>query len=151
MPGLRGCRLKLLQREDARVLLLSPKEVMPWLEVLEQRFRQSPEGLASLSLTRPPDEAVGKVFVDLVYGVAEEMAASVFTPARRDQLKAQLQQLRRHFSDGADPEALAGVHGAFMAAQTTTPGDSHFLVSVCWMSLRATMEAMAPTSMDDGK
>ncbi|MDO9543144.1 MAG: SEC-C metal-binding domain-containing protein [Kiritimatiellia bacterium] len=137
--------LKLLQRDDAQGLLLSPSEVYPWLEILENRFRATPEGIASLSQSRPPDESIAKAFVNLVYDVAFEMAAAVFTPARLEQLKAQLHELRRALTAADDHDALTGMHGALMAAQATTaPEDSHFLVTVCCMSLRSAMEAMGP-------
>lgn len=75
---------------------------------------------------------------------ADEMAASIFTPARLEQLRSQLDELRRGFSAEDDQEALAGVHGALMSSQATdAPEDNRFLVAVCWMSLRASMETMA--------
>ena len=141
--------LKLLQREDTQGLLLSPEEVEPWLEVLEQRFRAAPEVFASISHARSPDEKVAKTFANLLYDVAAEMASAIFTPARLDRMKSQLHEMRRRFSGEDDHEALAGVNGAFMAAQNTAPGDSRFLVSVCWISLRETMNIMAQTSMGD--
>jgi len=137
--------LGLLKSEDGLDLLLSPLEVRPWLDVLKQRLRAAPEGFASLSNTRPPDEKVAQAFVDLLYDVATEMAGAIFTPARLAEMKARLQELRGRFSNGDDPEALAGIHGAFMAMQTANPGDSHFLVTLCWMSLREAMEALGPT------
>jgi hypothetical protein len=140
---------KLLQRDDARGLLLSPQEVRPWLDVLEHRLMNAPEGFATLSQTQPPDKAIAKAFVNLAYDVASEMAKAVFTPVRLDRLKSKLHELRRNFSREDDGEALAGVHGALMAMQeTANPEDSHFLVSLCWTSLRTAMGAMAPFSMD---
>lgn len=137
--------LELLKREDGQELLLSPQEVRPWLDVLEQRLMAAPEGFASLSSTRPPDEKVAKAFMNLLYDVAIEMAGAIFTPTRLAELKSQLHELRGRFLDGDDPEGLAGIHGAFMAMQTANPGDNHFLVTLCWMSLREAMESLDPT------
>ncbi len=136
--------LELLRGEEAEGLLLDPEEVEPWLRVLESRIQAAPQRFASLTPARPPDKATAQAFAALVYDLAAEMAKVVFTPSRLDRLRSQLHDLRRRFSAEDDPKVLDGVHGAIAAVQpTATPEDSRFLVSVCWMSLRAVIEDMA--------
>ena len=133
----------LLEREDAEVLLLTPDEVEPWLAVLEGRIREAPEGLAALTATQPPSAAAIQTFAQALYDVATEMAVALFTPARLDRLAAQVHAYRRGLSAEDGQGDLSGVHGALAATQSRgDPADSHFLVALCWTSLRTAMGSM---------
>jgi len=141
---------KLLQRDDARCLLLASTDVQPWLNVLDRRARETPEISAALSEGVPHDEAIASAFAKLVHEVASNTAKSVFTPERLDRLRAQLHEMRRGLSAEKNKEQLAGVHGALIAAQdTTAPEDQHFLVAICWASLLDALKALETHSTND--
>lgn len=134
----------LLERDDAQRLCLSPDEVEPWLKVFERRVEAAPEGLAALTATQPPDATAIEMLARTLYDVATEMAVAVFTPARLDRLAAQIHEFRRGLSAKTEKELVVGIHGALAATHPGgDPADSHFLVSLCWTSLRAAMQAMA--------
>ena len=138
---------ELLRREDAGFLLLTSEELEPWLAVLNHRLASAPEGFASLPRGRKPDEAIDRAFMTIFYDLASEMAETIFIPARFDQLKAQLRQLRSRFVAEDDHDGIAGIHGALMGLQAETPHqDRHFLTSLCVESLRAEMDAMFAAS-----
>jgi hypothetical protein len=142
--------LDLLKREEARALYLSMAEVLPWLRVLDERIREAPEGFVSLMESQSTDESTEKAFANLLNSVTSEMAGAVFTPARLAQLKSQLHQWRIRLSIERDRETLIGVHGALIAIQTQShPQENHFLMSLCRMSLRATLESMMKSSGEE--
>ena len=134
--------LALLKREDALDLLLSLEEAEPWFEALEQRLSESPEILAALKQEQGSHESAAKVFLDRLYSVSSDMAAAVFTEARLDRLASLLHEYRGRLSE-EDQDGIAGVHGALVALQSKqAPGENHFLVALCWESVRRILEAV---------
>jgi hypothetical protein len=130
----------LLEREDAHVLLLSPDEVGPWLAVLDRRILEAPEGYAAFPTNRPPDKKTTEALAKLVYDAAAEMATAIFTPTRLDRLRSRIHEYRRGFSPENDRRVMAGIHGALAATQSGgDPANSHFLVTLCWVSIRTAM------------
>lgn len=135
--------LSLLQREDARDLLLSYEEVVPWCLLMEQRMSQSPEIFPSVREGRKLNKSAEKAFGDLAFSVCAEMAAAVFTAPRLNRLAAQIHEYRRSLSE-EDREAIAGVHGALLALQSERkPAENPFLFGLCFMSVRAATEKTA--------
>lgn len=140
--------IRLLKRREARVLLLTPAEVEPWLKVLEQRFSELPRELTSrLESQSQPSRKDRNTLADVVYSVAAEMAHAVCTPTRLDLLESQLHELRRGLASEGDENALFGIHGALIAVRSETAAEENpFLVSLCWMSLRTRMYAQDESS-----
>jgi hypothetical protein len=134
----------LLRREEGRVLHLAQEELDPWLHEFERRTAEMPGGIPShLGSVRAKKKAA-KALAEIMYDVASEMAETIFTPARIAQLKAQLHELRRKFTEAGDAEGMDGVHGALTGlAGTDAPADRRFLVGICWESLLATIHDVA--------
>lgn len=137
--------LKLLQREDAEELFLSPDETEPWLKRLAHRFKKVMKKFPVPSSAQPNEKAV-KASMMALFDVADEMAPEVFTPQRLEKLRLQLREWRQECSGDGDAEILKGIDGALISAQ---PGDkvknNRFLIMLCACSLRADMATVAET------
>ena len=77
---------KLLEREDARALLLPAQEVEPWLPALGRRWKSALDLLPQLPADTPPDAATTKALADAIWPAVGEMVQSIFTPQRIQQL-----------------------------------------------------------------
>jgi hypothetical protein len=139
--------MKLLELDEARVLLLTAEEVQPWVEALDRRINELPKDLlARLKSRSQPGRKDRKTLGKAYYGVAVEMGKSLLTPARRAQLETQLRDLERAFPVEKQA-ARQGIHGALIALGSESElEDSLFLVSLCWKSLQAGVENMAGTA-----
>ena len=134
----------LLERPDARRLLLSEKEIAPWLEVLaermaplEEEMRQARnEGRAAAPELRT---AIGRAMHD----TALEMAPALLTPARLWSLAADLDAYRRELIAARAKEASAVVRAAYSdLLAEENPAGSRIVFAICLASLhRAVLRA----------
>ncbi len=128
--------ITLLQREDAASLLLSPDELEPWLPRLND-FLESVRDELPQPADFARDPAAGDVVLNALLPVLGEMAGTVFTPARRQQLAAQLKLFRNdRFAAGDKRNAAYAQAAATFLEAEDHPARNHFLITVCFMSLR---------------
>lgn len=138
--------IDLLERDDARTLLLSTDEVAPWLKKIEERLSKSPD-FAALQSNKEPAENIKKALFDLLWDITTEMTMTIFTPSRLKQLKEQLHDYRRRLLADGDQKAVMAVHGALMAASPTTAAkDRPFLTALCYASLYSAGQNMGKSN-----
>lgn len=127
--------IKLLDRPDAGFLLLSPETVEPWFLELCQRL----ESLVAVSQPPAPPEAAAPPgsMQTILYSLVHEMAQSVFTPERIQQLLAQLRQYRGELLDSGETMAASQAQAAIiLVSEEVNPGTNYFLASICFASLK---------------
>jgi hypothetical protein len=145
--------IAMLQRDDARALLLSAEETMPWTRTLSERLAAEPTVARLLARGKRPGKAATEVFLRAFREVGSEMAQAIFTPARLARLADQIEEYKRQVPE-AEQEAVAdGICGALAAARCLTdrPQDSHFLSTLCCFSMhRVTQEWVTAAKAGDG-
>jgi len=139
--------LKLLKREDAECILLSPTELAPWVSELAERTAslqaQTREVLSSGG--QPGPELVQEA-QSIVLKLSAEMADAVYTSERVEQLVADLRDYGRRLEESGEQEAAQWVDSALMVTQWSLPAsDNPFLAATCFASLRAVSKAAADT------
>ncbi len=148
-----GCResedaaLRLLQREDAESLLLSPDEVEPWVPVFAERLEERPGFSEAVASQSKPTAEQEKTVFHMLYEMGGEMAAMIFTEQRLRQLADAIRAYRRRLTreDGA---GMVGANGALMAANAEDPpAENHFLAVLCATSL---LDAVQRLGGEDG-
>jgi SEC-C motif len=143
--------IKLLEREDARALLLTPQEVEPWLAALSRRCESAQDLLPQLSADSPPDAATTKAFADAIWPAVGEMAQSIFTPERIQQLTSQLKKYRSEQFTAGDKVAAGCAMGAIASLEREDdPSRNYFLNALCFASLREFTGACANPDSHDG-
>jgi cell fate (sporulation/competence/biofilm development) regulator YlbF (YheA/YmcA/DUF963 family) len=137
--------VRLLGRDDARRLYLSPEEVIPWVPVLLERLRPVEEQAREAAARGNWAEAglldeTGRITVE----VAREMAPIVFTPQRVDQLKADLRGYGQDLEGRQERKAarLARAAGLLLEREGIAPDENPLLAGICFASLRARMVAL---------
>ena len=129
--------INLLEREDACGLLLAPPEVEPWLADLNVRWAGLQDLLSQPSDDAPPDEATTKAVAEAIWPAVSEMAQSIFTPERIQQLIAQLKKYRSELFAAGDKMAAACALGAIASLEREDePGQNRFLNALCLTSLQ---------------
>jgi SEC-C motif len=135
--------VKLLEREDSRLLHLPNEEVQPWLTLLNERasrqgfFSGAPDGAASEASAR-------KMFAELALPLMREMADSIFTRDRILQLVADLRKYRSERFAAGDKATAGHATGAINYLEgEDSPGQNTFLISLCWASLNSAIKAIA--------
>ena len=138
--------IALLEREDARDLLLTPDELAPFIPQFMKRLQEQDELLARARSDEELDPKTSQAVNDLILSAAGEVAESIFTPERLARLSDQLLAYRKGLRKG-DRRGHAGVQGALMAARSADrPGERHVLVMLCWTSLLTIMEEVEAVS-----
>lgn len=129
--------IKLLEREDARALLLSPQELEPWLATLSRHWESVQHLLPQLPADTPPDAATTKALADAIWPAVSEMAQSIFTLERIQQLTSQLKKYRSELFAAGDKVAANCAMGAIASlAREDDPSRNYFLNALCFASLR---------------
>lgn len=141
-----GAAQHLLQREDAWSLLLAYEEVEPWFPEVEQRMRACPGVLDAMQRKVSLSEKQKKALTDCLYSLGGEMAESIFSKDRLQQLGDALRDYRSGLSRH-DQEGMIGVNGALMEVQSTDPvSKNHFLAILCTTSLFRALEEVQEVS-----
>lgn len=141
--------IKLLEREDAAALLLSPEEIEPWLPVLSERMSSITERLPKTSGHTLPD-AAAQTFADEIWPLLGEMAESIFTPERRPQLIARIKAYRDERFAAGDKQIAGCAFGAITSLEREDdPAQNYFLNALCFVSLRSFARAARTTDADD--
>jgi hypothetical protein len=144
--------LKLLERDDAEQLMLSPEEVAPWLPVLIERLGPTlVQFQEAARQEEQPDPKAVREMQGTVVEMSREMAAEVFTPQRIDQLANELKDYRRSLIEAGEREAAMWAYGALASLQSDTPpANIGILCGICFASLRSALVAAdEPTEEDE--
>lgn len=135
--------ISLLQRADARALLLTFEEVEPWLTVFDRRIREKPELVEVVQRNSAQNEEEMNAFTTLLYSLGSEMAGVIFNETRLRQLADAIHIYRRGLSS-SDQDGRVGVNGALLATRSdTSPTESHYLSMLCGFSIVRAMEDVA--------
>lgn len=137
MQSLEHDCVKLLERPDARFLLLSPEEIEPWLPALDECCQKAQAILPGNPDGDAPDVTISKPVQDAIFSFLREMAQSIFTRERIRQLISQLRKYRsEHFVAG--DKTIAGYAMAAISSleQENEPGLNRFLVALCLASFK---------------
>jgi len=139
----RDCVL-ILDRPDASVLFLSPEEVQPWLAVMEDRFAKAHPGPVDPRGEAAPDSEIRQALQDAAMAFSREMAASVFTKERRDQVVAQLRKYRSdRFAAGDKRVASHATAAMNYVEREDEPSLNSFLIGLCHASIKSVIAAAA--------
>ena len=88
----------------------------------------------------------------LLVEIAQEMAASVFTPERIEQLAERLRTYQRQLLEAGEKQAALYVQGGLMALEhEPSPTDNPFLMGICLVSLRAAFGAASEQAAAEGQ
>jgi hypothetical protein len=141
LMGMERNTLRLLERDDADCLYLSPEEVDPWVPMLVERLTPI-EAQARQAAEREDWEDTGtlQAMGEILVEVAQEMVPVVFTSERLGQLVADLKAYRRNLLDVEERAAAAYVHGALLTLERENAlAENPLLIAVCFASLRLMM------------
>jgi hypothetical protein len=141
----------LLEREDASPLFLSPEEVEPWLEPLWDRLRPL-EALAvqAVGEGRVDDPQLHQEMRQLLVEISREMATSVFTPERMEQLAETLRAYRKKLQDAGEKQAALYAQGGLLELEhEPNPADNRLLIGICLVSLRAAFREASEQAAED--
>jgi hypothetical protein len=133
--------LRLLERDDADALYLSPEEVAPWIPTLQERLAPSAaQARQAAERGEWDDPDVLQALGEALISVAQEMVPVVFTPERIGRLVADLKAYRRNLIAAGEPEAAMYAHTAYMLLEREeTLVENPLLVGICFASLRLMM------------
>lgn len=138
--------IALLERDDTAHLLPAEAEIIPWLEVFQQRVLAD-ERLAGVLRGESPAADVSTALGDLLGAVSEEMAAAMYTTERRAQLEKQLREFADQRRAADDFAGVAQAQAALLVlVRDPEPRDNFLLTSLCWTALRKAMRTLAPSS-----
>jgi SEC-C motif len=135
---------KLLKREDARSLLLQPQELEPALPLLINRLERERQARPDLFSddTQPPRQEMA----DITWSIVGEMAQSLFTADRVDELASQLRQYRNERFAAGDKEVAFCAQSAINSLESQKdPAQNYILLYLCHASLRALLDGAEPT------
>ena len=143
----------LLDREDAGPLYLGPDEVQLWLEPLLDRLQPLETRAAQAAEEgRFNDPQITKEMQGALLEIAQEMAASVFTPQRVQELAETLRAYRRQLREANENQAaLYAQGGLLLLEEVPSPADNRFLVGVCATSLREMLIRAAEQADPEGQ
>jgi hypothetical protein len=141
LEAMEGRSVELLKREDCQWLILQDHEIEPWLnrlnEVLNRHLQQ--DGTEKLS-----EESIGPIFEEYLVPCLREMAESVFTPDRIQQLVFGLKKFRSEKFAAEDRSTVSLATGALdYLKREGQPGQNAFLLHLCWASLTQKIDAGA--------
>lgn len=138
---------KLLEREDARGLLLSREEVDPWVTALLGYLREAVEAESEPAGDRPPQGIDTEMLSKALWRVNDEMAKPVFTPERIQQLLAQLRKYRDGLIAAGDKRGAVCLTGSMLTLEREIdPAHNPLLSALSFLSLREAIGAVAESS-----
>jgi hypothetical protein len=133
--------VKLLERPDARFLLLSPEEIEPWLPRMVECFEKVGAVMPENPDSGAPDATLSKAVLDAITSFLREMAQSIFTRERIQQLISQLRKYRsEHFVAGDKTIAGYAMSAIHYLEREDEPGLNRFLVTLCFASFKPANE-----------
>jgi hypothetical protein len=150
LVSLERSSVKLLERQDARALLLPVEEIEPCMPVLNRRLESVMKGLPDVDADTPAGKEAARLFQEELFLSIREMARMVFTPDRRARLLAELKKYRNERFAADDKNAAELAAGAIMSVEREEdPGENYFLVTLCFRSLQALRDPTKNPAVDD--
>jgi hypothetical protein len=129
--------VKLLEREDAGDLLLSPEEIAPWLPRLNEWMALALERLGGDISKAKLEEREKQAIAEKLWPVLADMAGHIFTPERIRQLIAQLKTYRNRLFAAGEKRSAGLTLGAIASLEREDdPARNYFLNALCLDSLR---------------
>jgi hypothetical protein len=126
----------ILERDDAADLMLSPKDLAPWVPQLNT-WMTSVIGRMGGELNAQVAEEEKEALAKTLWPILAEMAGSIFTPERLQQLIAQLKAYRSKLFATGEKRIAGLVFGAITALEREDePAKNYFLNVLCFTSLR---------------
>jgi hypothetical protein len=134
----------LLERPDARALLLAKAEVEPWLAKLYDFWQEAALNNPKLAGGAPAGKDTREVFQNVIQPLLKEMAQAIFTPERIAQLVIQLENYQREVF-AIDKRVAACAMAAIGSLKgETEPARNYLLLAVCYASFRVWLAALMP-------
>jgi hypothetical protein len=128
---------ELLEREDARHLLLPLEEVEPFMDALYERWREVQARFPKLSKGGKPSAKAKEAINDTILTTTREMSGAVFTPERIEHLIPRVAELQAKFFDSGDREGAQRLFAAIsQLKRETEPENNRYLLSICFLSIR---------------
>jgi hypothetical protein len=129
--------VKLLEREDATALLLSPEEIKPWLPRLNEWMAAVLERMGGDASEAQLEETEKQAIAEKLWPVLADMAEGIFTPERIRQLIAQLKTYRNERFAAGEKRFAGCTLGAIASLEREDdPAKNYFLNALCLASLR---------------
>lgn len=127
----------LLERPEARELRLKSEDLAPLRGLVSQRWatwrKQNPE----VDITGQPTELEAESFSKMMSQVTREMAQSIFTPERIEDLLSRLKKYRDERFAAGDHAAARSALGVIVSLERQDgPADNRFLNLMCFQALR---------------
>lgn len=129
--------VRILDLPEAGDMLLAPQEIAPFLELFTEHLERARETIPALAAGHPPTEEASTHFANLMQPFLREMAQSIFTPPRIQQLITQLQKFHAAQAQAGNRETMGWAMAAINSLKMETePGLNFFLISVCLVSIQ---------------
>lgn len=129
--------VRILDLPEARDMLLAPQEIAPFLKTFTEHLESARETIPALATGQPPTEEASTQFANLMQPFLREMAQSIFTPPRIQQLITQLQKFHAAQVQAGNRETTGWAMAAISSLNMETePGLNFFLISVCLASIQ---------------
>ena len=142
LDELRDRSSELVDREDTPFLEFSREEALPWFERFSDAYEEwakNPEN--TLTEDSPPD-----IFEDVLQPILRQMATSLFTPARIEQLVDDLTEFQNERFEAGDRESASLAEAAISWIRPEDePGLNPFLLTVCYRTIRSTIPEIEPS------
>ena len=132
--------VKLLDRPDTGFLLLTPAELAPWLERVNQVLKSTAERCPPEPDGTLAPAIVTQIFEESILPALPEMAGTIFTPARLKELLDQITEYRKRLLAAGDRDAARWAMGAITSLERETePEQNYFLANLCLASFKKGM------------
>ncbi len=144
--------VKLLEREDAQCLLLSPQQIKPWLIDFVERTEalQVPVGASSEAGNRQENDMI-EAARDAVRTLTLEMSAIMHNSGWVDELIEALREYVRRLEDAGEEEAARWANNALTVAQwDLPPTENPVLLGISYVSLREAVGSLVEGGADPG-
>lgn len=141
LDELRDRCAELVDREDTPFLEFSREEALPWFERFSDAYEEwakNPEN--TLTEDSPPD-----IVEEVLQPILRQMATSLFTPARIEQLVDDLTEFQNERFEAGDRESASLAEAAISwISPEDEPGLNPFLLTVCYRTIRSTIPEIEP-------
>jgi len=140
LDAMRRKSIDLLDRDDTPFLELTTEELLPWIDAINGLLSQF--GLdTNTEASSYSDGRVLETIQEPLFQVLRDMADSIFTQNRIEQLVADLKEFQGERFDAGDRKGAELAAGAVSyVKEEDSPGLNTFLVNLCWRSLSAIAE-----------
>jgi len=142
--------LRFIEQEELLELLPTCAEAEQSVPLLHQRFLTVLDKNPGVPAPIPEDHPAAKEIATVIWDTSSEMAATLFTPARLQELVAAFRKVLDEKFAASDKKAAACL-GASLALfeRTTSPGENPFLIQLCYSGIRFWAQASSEERQAD--